>query len=54
MIYLRLVVGPFVICDVDLFSRTRPTEDEPPPQLNGGSGSLIYPDPVDEPHFGFT
>lgn len=55
--YLRLVIGPVVVCDIDLFSTresSKPDED-PPPQLAGGQGSTYYPDPPAEPVvFGFT
>lgn len=54
-LYLRLVVGPVVICDIELFSTTsKPDPDkEPSPQLAGGTGTLAYPDPLEE-SFGFT
>lgn len=50
-LYLRLVVGPVVVCDIELFA-TKPTDEEPPPQLNGGSGTLV--EPYVEDVFGFT
>lgn len=56
-VYLRLVVGSVVVCDLDLFSKvTKPDPDkDPPPQLAGGTGTLIYPDPPEEPvAFGFS
>jgi hypothetical protein len=57
VIYLRLVIGPVVICDIDLFSTVdKPDPDkEPPAQLAGGAGTLAYPEPLyDEAAFGFT
>lgn len=43
-IYLRLVIGPVVVCDVDLFAlRQQPSKDDPPPHLNGGQGAVIEP-----------
>lgn len=55
-LYLRLVVGPVVICDVELFGTTsKPDPNEPPPQLNGGQGQVIDPwiDSSDVVRFGF-
>lgn len=55
-LYLRLVIGPVVVCDIDLFAtREVSKNDDPPPQLAGGTGTLTYPDPLpDEPAvFGF-
>lgn len=43
-LYLRLVIGPIVVCDLELFGTTKPTsEPDPPPQLNGGQGAVIEP-----------
>lgn len=56
MIYLRLVIGPVVVCDIDLFSTIDKPDPgkEPPPQLAGGQGQVVYPEPVeDEAVFGF-
>lgn len=55
-LYLRLVIGPIVVCDIDLFSvREQSSADDPPAQLAGGTGTLAYPDPLDDPvAFGFT
>lgn len=58
-LYLRLVIGPVVVCDIDLFASVqKPDPDkEPPAQLAGGSGTLTYPEPLheDDPAaFGFT
>lgn len=51
-LYLRLVIGPVVVCDIDLFStvQQRSKDDDPPPQLAGGSGTLTYPDSPEQPH----
>lgn len=54
-LYLRLVVGPVVVCDVELFaSKDTPKGDEPPPQLNGGSGTVMFPEVEGGVAFGFT
>lgn len=58
-LYLRLVIGPVVVCDIDLFASVEKADPskEPPAQLAGGTGTLTYPDPLpeDEPSlFGFT
>lgn len=47
-LYLRLVIGPVVVCDIDLFATAdkHDTSKEPPAQLAGGSGTLNYPDPI--------
>lgn len=42
-LYLRLVIGPVVVCDVELFGTVTPAEDETPPQLNGGQGMVLEP-----------
>lgn len=52
-LYLRLVIGPVVVCDVELFGSAQKAADDPPPQLNGGTGTLTYPDPIDGPSLGF-
>lgn len=52
-IYLRLVIGPVVICDLEMFSAaSKPDPNQPPAQLAGGSGQMMYPDPV--PALGFA
>ncbi len=54
-LYLRLVIGPVIVCDLELFG-VRQTDDdsnEPPAQLNGGQGTIVEPW-VDSPAlFGF-
>jgi hypothetical protein len=55
-LYLRLVIGPVVVCDLELFGMTsKPDLDpEPPAQLAGGAGTVVSPE-SDEPEvFGFT
>ena len=53
-LYLRLVIGPVVVCDIELFGTTQPDGDEPPAQLAGGTGTLAYPEPVEDiDAFGF-
>lgn len=55
-LYLRLVIGPVVVCDIDLFTTAnKPDPNEPPAQLAGGTGTLTYPDPLpeEEPSLGF-
>lgn len=56
-LYLRLVIGPVVVCDIDLFSAAQrgPSTNEPPPQLAGGTGMLNEPyvDPDRPTCFGF-
>lgn len=53
-VYLRLVVGPIVVCDIELFASKPAPSDEPPPQLNGGTGTLAYAEHLHEAHaFGF-
>jgi hypothetical protein len=52
-LYLRLVVGPVVVCDIELFGTAKSTDDAAPPQLNGGTGTLTYPEEVDGPALGF-
>jgi hypothetical protein len=54
-LHLRLAVGPVVLIDCELFRVDQPPTAEPPPQLNGGQGQVIYPEPIDGPEaFGFT
>lgn len=46
-VYLRLVIGPLVIADIELFaSKDTSKSDDPPPQLNGGSGTIMQPEPA--------
>lgn len=55
-LYLRLAIGPVVLCDLTLFETAQQHNpgDEPPPQLAGGQGQIVYPEPVDaEEAFGF-
>lgn len=43
-LYLRLVIGPLVICDLEMFAtKSPPGADVSPPQLNGGSGAVVEP-----------
>jgi hypothetical protein len=42
-LYLRCVIGPIVVCDIELFA-SKPDSDNAPPQLNGGTGNLAYPE----------
>lgn len=49
-LYLRLVIGPLILIDAEFFKATL-VEDDAPPQLTGGQGMVIEPDP--EPTFGF-
>lgn len=52
-LYLKLVIGPVIVCDIELFATQPDTaDDEPPPQLAGGSGTVLYPDQVEDV-FGF-
>lgn len=51
-LYLRLVVGPVVVCDLEMFATKPPAAEEPPPQLNGGSGTVV--EPYVEDAFGFA
>lgn len=54
-VYFRLVIGPVVVADVEFFAaKDKPSTDEPPPQLNGGTGTLTYPEPVEDVTLGFT
>ena len=43
-LYLRLTIGPVIVCDLELFG-VRQTKDDsdPPPQLNGGQGTIVEP-----------
>jgi hypothetical protein len=53
-LHLRLAVGPVVLIDCELFRVDHPdTSDEPPPQLNGGQGTVLYPEPTEPAAFGF-
>jgi hypothetical protein len=52
-LHLRLAVGPVVLIDCELFRIEQPAADEPPPQLNGGQGQIVYPEPTEPSAFGF-
>jgi hypothetical protein len=53
-LHLRLAVGPVVLIDCELFRIDQPAADEPPPQLNGGQGQIVYPESAEPSAFGFT
>jgi len=54
-LYLRLTIGPVIVCDLELFGTTTQHKDDsdPPPQLNGGQGTVVEPWVESPAVFGF-
>ena len=53
-VQLRITLGPIILCDLELFALTPdPHEDDDTPQLNGGQGTLHYPDLDNATAFGY-